>query len=595
MFLASSRLLSRRGSVVDGLRLLRNALNELRETGSGLYFTAFLSPFAEALAGVGDVTQGLAVIEEALAPYESNKELWCLAELLRRKGELLLLERRPRAAAGAEDHFAQALDVARRQGALSWELRAALSLARLWRDQGRSEDAYRLLAPVYDRFTEGFETADLRAAKALIDQLGAHSNGLAKAQWGQGVAGGAVAAQPRSPTNLPETVSELIGREVELSRVRDLVTTHRLVTLIGDGGIGKTRLGVEVARRLLPEFADGAWVAELAPLSDPELVPATVAASLGLNFTAGAISIERITNALGTKRLIFVLDNCEHVIGAAASIASALSHANPAIHVLATSREPLRAVGEHLYRVRPLAVPAEGSDDTNELLRHGAVELFVTRARAADPHFSTDGHTAAVAAAICRRLDGIPLAIELAAARSAALGIDELASRLDDRFHLLAGGHRTAPPRQQTLRATLDWSYGLLPESERAVLRRLAIFVASFGLEAASIVAVSAEITGSAVIDCVANLVTKSLVAADAGDATERYRLLDTTRAYALEKLTESGELASLALQHAQYYRDLFERASAEWLPDYKPRIANLRATLDWAFRQLEMRRWAWH
>ena len=265
------------------------------------------------------------------------------------------------------------------------------------------------------------------------------------------------------------------------------------------------------------------------------------------------MSAERVANALGGKQLMLVLDNCEHVIDAAARMAEVLLHTNAAIRLLATSREPLRVEGEHLYRVPPLAVPAEGADDMDELLRHGAVQLFVTRARAADPHFSPDGGTAAVAAAICRRLDGIPLAIELAAARGAALGIEDLASRLDDRFRLLTGGRRTALPRHQTLQATLDWSYELLSEPERVVLRRLAIFAGGFGLAAAGVVAASAEIAPSAVVDCVASLVTKSLVTADVGDATDHHRLLETTRAYAIEKLAESGELTSVGRRHAEY------------------------------------------
>ena len=198
----------------------------------------------------------------------------------------------------------------------------------------------------------------------------------------------------------------------------------------------------------------------------------------------------------------------------------------------------------------PLAVPAAGTTDRDELLRHGAVQLFVTRARAADHHFSPSARTTAVAAAICRRLDGIPLAIELAAARSAALGIEELASGLDHRFHLLTGGYSTAPSRHQTLQTTLDWGYELLPESERTVLRRLAIFAGGFGLEAAGMVAASAEITPSAVVNAVASLVTKSLVAPHVGELAEHYRLLETTQAYALEKLRESGELASIARRH---------------------------------------------
>jgi predicted ATPase/TolB-like protein/Flp pilus assembly protein TadD len=399
-------------------------------------------------------------------------------------------------------------------------------------------------------------------------------------------------ARRDSGRGLSEPVSELIGREAELSKVADLMRTHRLVTLIGEGGIGKTRLGFEVARHLLPEFADGVRVAELAPLSDPDLVPVAVATAFGLSFTAGAISAERVADAVGARQMVLVLDNCEHVIDTAAGMATALLHTNPAIRVLATSREPLRTEGEYLYRVPALAVPAEVTEEAEELLRHGAVQLFLTRVRAADPHFSPDGRTAAIAAAICRRLDGIPLAIELAAARGAAFGIAEVASRLDDRFHLLTGGHRTAPPRQQTLRATLDWSYELLPEPERIVLRRLAIFAGNFTLAAVGAVATSSEITEHEVADCVANLVAKSLVTSDVGDATAQYRLIETTRAYALEKLIESSEFDSVARRHADYYRGLFERGNAEWemrptvewMPDNGRQIDNLRAALDWSF-----------
>jgi predicted ATPase/TolB-like protein len=579
----------KRGDVVTGVPLLRGALDELRQTGFLHSYPGFLGAFAESLGRAGQAAQGLVAIAEALAELERIEARWCEAELLRIKGDLVLQEGGPNSAGAAEDHFLHALDVARRQGALSWELRAATSLARLWRDRGRNEEAYRLLAPVYDRFTEGFETADLTSAKSLIDELRTRSEDPA----GHGEAAGEPAAEPPRPLiSFPEPVSELIGREAELSGVADLMRTHRLVTLIGEGGVGKTRLGIEVARRLLAGFADGVALAELAPLSDPGLVPAVVASALGLKFAAGAISAERIANALDTKQLVLVLDNCEHVIGAAAEIASAMLHASSAIRVLATSREPLLTEGEYLYRVPPLAVPAEDIDDRQELLRGGAVQLFVARARAADPRFSPNAQTVSVAAAICRRLEGIPLAIELAAARGAVLGIEELASGLDDRFQLLTGGHRTAPPRHQTLRATLDWSYDLLPESERTVLRRLAIFAGGFGLDAAGLVAASAEIAPSVVVNGVASLVTKSLVTPHPGVLTEPYRLLETTQAYALEKLRERDELAAVGRRHAEYYRDLFQQAeaesetrpAAEWLSSYKPRIANLRAALDWAF-----------
>jgi predicted ATPase len=403
----------------------------------------------------------------------------------------------------------------------------------------------------------------------------------------------ASAAPPEDPpTNLPAPTSELIGRAGALAEVAELLAAHRLVTLIGAGGIGKTRLGLEVARELLPGYADGAWVAELAPLSDPGLVPVTVAVALGLALHAGAESPERVASALGSKRLLLVLDNCEHVIEAAARMAEALLRANPHAHVMATSREPLRATGEYVYRVLPLAVPADGAEDHADLLDAAAVKLFVARAQAMDLHFSLDARRAAITGAVCRRLDGIPLAIELAAARTATLGVEELAAHLDDRFHLLTGGHRTALPRHQTLRATLDWSYELLPAIERTVLHHLAVFAGGFTLDAASAVAVGADLDATDVMDSVANLVAKSLVVVEVAGAVTRYRLLETTRAYALNKLTDSDELDPVARRHAEYFRDLFERAeieletrpTAEWLAAYGWRIDNVRTALDWAF-----------
>src|SRR5712671_2298445 len=401
-----------------------------------------------------------------------------------------------------------------------------------------------------------------------------------------------VPAASDSPTNLPVRLSQLIGRDAEVGEILHLLAEHRLVTLTGVGGIGKTTLGFEVARHLLPEFADGIWVAELGPLSDPDLVFVTVATALGLELAAGATSPERVANALGSKRLLLVLDNCEHVINAAAIMAESLLRANPWARVIATSREPLRVSGECIYRVLPLGVPAEGAENPDEVLRHGAARLFVARARDADPHFSLDSRAAAAMAAICRRLDGMPLAVELAAARTASLGLEGLASRLDDRFRLLTGGRRTALPRQQTLRATLDWSYELLSEPERVVLRRLAVFPGGFTLEAASTVVASAEIAASDGVDHVPDLVEKSLVVADGAGATVNYRLLETMRAYALDKLAQAGELEQVARRHAEYHRDLFERAESEWetrpatewLADYGRRIDDVRTALDWAF-----------
>jgi predicted ATPase/DNA-binding winged helix-turn-helix (wHTH) protein len=394
------------------------------------------------------------------------------------------------------------------------------------------------------------------------------------------------------PTNVPQPVSELIGRDVELDEILDLSISHRLVTLVGPGGIGKTRLSREVARHLLPRFADGVWVAELAPLSDPGLVPATVATALGVEVSGGAGSMERLANALGRKQLMLVLDNCEHVVDAAAQTAEALLRGNPATRVIATSREPLRVEGERVFPVPPLAVPNESNPGSEDPLRYGSVRLFVERARAVEPRFSLDERVTAAISAICRRLDGIPLAIELAAVRSSVLGIEELASRLDASFDLLAGGRRMALPRHRTLRATLDWSYGLLPEIERMILRRLSVFAGGFTLEAANMVAESTEITRSGVVDCIGNLIAKSLVEAHVGGAEARYRLLETTRNYALEKLTESGERGDVARRHAEYYRELFQRttgesetrSAVERLAVYGRDIDNVRAALDWAF-----------
>jgi predicted ATPase len=370
-----------------------------------------------------------------------------------------------------------------------------------------------------------------------------------------------------------------------------LVATQRIVTLTGPGGIGKTRVAIAAARQLLPRFPDGVWFAELAPLTNGDLVADTVAAILGIEF-GGAASLARIAKSLGSKRVLLILDNCEHVIDHAAATAEAVARANSNCRVLATSRERLRAEGEWTYPVPPLEVPAPDTQDLPDWRHRGAVGLFFARALAVDPSFSADAWRIALVGAVCRRLDGIPLAIELAAARAATLGLAELAGRLDDRFNLLTGGRRTALPRQHTLRATLDWSYALLSARERTILWRAAIFVGGFRLEAAIAVAGNAGTTRSDVIEGIASLVAKSLIALDDAEPASRWRMLETTRAYAFEKLTESGELALVARRHAEYYRDFFSRAETEantrsvteWLPTYRRDLDNLRAALDWAF-----------
>jgi predicted ATPase len=406
-------------------------------------------------------------------------------------------------------------------------------------------------------------------------------------------AGAAPAAPCRDlppATNLPAPTSDLIGREAHLSEVAGLVAAHRLVTLVGVGGIGKTRLSIELGRHLLPEFPDGVWLAELGPLSDPELVLPTIATVLGLG--GGPASPERLAAALASKHLLLILDNCEHVIDAAARAAEAFLRANVLLQVIATSREPLRAEGECVYPVPSLDVPADGAEDVEEALQHSSVRLFIARARAAGARLLLDAAIVAATASICRRLDGIPLAVELAAARATALGVDGVAARLDDRFSLLTHGRRTALARHQTLRATFDWSYELLPEPERLVMRRLAIFAGGFTLPAAGAVAGDSGNAEGEITDRVLGLAAKSWIVTDMRGTEPRYRLLETTRAYALEKLTECAEVEATASRHAEFIRDLFERAkteqatrpAAEWFAAYVSWIDDVRAALDWAF-----------
>jgi predicted ATPase/DNA-binding winged helix-turn-helix (wHTH) protein len=393
----------------------------------------------------------------------------------------------------------------------------------------------------------------------------------------------------QAPTNLPEHVTELIGREQDVADVVALLATDRLLSLTGPGGIGKTRLALAAARQLLRDFADGVWIAEFSAIADPGLVSTTVAAALGLQLGAGEISPQLVSRALAHRRVLLILDTCEHVIDAAAAMAEALLQAGSGVRIIATSREPLRTEGEQVYQVPALALPAAEAEDP---WRFGAVQLFVVRSGAHGVRVSEDQRVATAIADICRQLDGIPLAIELAAARAATLGIEELAVRLDDRFRLLTGGRRTALPRHQTLRATLDWSHELLSESERVILRRVAVFVGAFSVEAASRVALAPERAQSDIVDDLSSVVAKSLVAVEVKGSVARYRLLDTTRAYALEKLKDSGEREPLLRRHAEYYRDLFERAgvewetrpTVEWLDNYVWSIDNLRAALDWAF-----------
>ncbi len=399
------------------------------------------------------------------------------------------------------------------------------------------------------------------------------------------------ASQP-TPSGLPVASSALIGRAAAVQLIPDLLSAYRVVTLTGPGGIGKTALALEVARLLESDFADGAWLVELAASSKPAQVASTVAAALGINPGGDLVSAEAIGRALAARQVLVVLDNCEHVVDEAADLAGEIVRWCPRASVLATSREALRIDGEYVFRLSPLDVPPATPELAGDFRDYGAVRLFIRRAQAADAAFEPMGPTLAAIATICRRLDGIPLAIEFAAARVAALGVHEVAARLDDRFALLTAGRRTALPRHQTLRATLDWSYGLLTESEKHCLRNLAVFPAGFTLDAAAFVMGTAGRTLSRHLDDISNLVAKSLVTPDGSAPADRWRLLETVHAYAQGKLSDADEAAHARRRHAAFYRDLVMNAApasaleptTAGLAICVREIDNVRAAIDWAF-----------
>jgi non-specific serine/threonine protein kinase len=391
-------------------------------------------------------------------------------------------------------------------------------------------------------------------------------------------------------TNVPVAASALIGRENAVEQLCDLVSAYRLVTLTGPGGIGKTVLASEVARRLFPTSESDVFFVELVSLSDPKLVPSTIADTLNLQLQSDAISPESVARTIGGRRLLLVLDNCEHVVDAAAAMAETLVRFCPHTTILATSRETLRIDGEFAYRVAALEVPAQHVDGSDNVLEHSAVQLFIARTRSLRTDLGPQSEMLPVIAAICRKLDGMPLAIEFAAARAATLGIEQVAEHLDDRFALLTGGRRTALPRHQTLRATLDWSYELLPEAEQRLLRHLSVFPAGFTLAAAAAVVSSNE---SSVATGISSLVSKSLVTMDGSEAASRWRLLETVRVYGLEKLVLDNEENETAMRRVvEFYVALFapfaiERQLQTAIDDlgrYRREIDNLRAGLNWAF-----------
>jgi predicted ATPase/class 3 adenylate cyclase len=392
-----------------------------------------------------------------------------------------------------------------------------------------------------------------------------------------------------TPNNLPQQATSFIGREQELADVVALLRRERLLTLTGAGGLGKTRLSLQAAAEMLDEFEDGVWQVELAAIADAQRVPQAVASMLGVKEDGTGSITDALARYVADRELLLILDNCEHLLDACASIATLLLRAGPRIKVLTSSREALHVAGETTYAVPPLAIPGpEERVPLAALSQYAAVNLFVERAAAVQTGFRLDERNAEAVAAICRRLDGIPLALELAAARVRTLPVERIAERLSDRFRLLTNGYRTALPRQQTLRALIDWSYELLTDAERRLLQRLAVFAGGFTLEAAEAVGASEALAAADVLDVLSRLVEKSLVTLDADRA--RYRMLDTVREYAGGKLDEVGETPQAREQHLAFYVALADRARPEfdgpaqgsWLVRFDAELENLLAAHAW-------------
>jgi predicted ATPase/class 3 adenylate cyclase len=397
---------------------------------------------------------------------------------------------------------------------------------------------------------------------------------------------------PVLPNNLPAQPTTFIGRDAELAEVRTLVGSARLVTLTGTGGTGKTRLALQAAAELLDGSGDGVWLVELAAVSDSDAVAPAISEALGIARQPGRPVLEILLDALAPQDLLIVLDNCEHLIGACAKTADAILRRCPRVRLLATSREPLGIGGESIYRVPPLSLPGRQDPGSSAPESCDAVALFVDRARAQGASLSADQETVPLIVSICRRLDGLPLAIELAAARLRSLSLNGLHDRLDQRFRLLTGGSRAALERQQTLRATVDWSYSLLNSPEQSLLRSLSVFAESFDLDAAEAVCGQGNSGVFDVTELLGSLVDKSLVVAEPAGVALRYRLLETIREFAADRLAEAGddEVAAVAAAHGQHYLSVAELA-APHLTGSEQGTWFARLDAD----QANLRRAAWH
>lgn len=503
-------------------------------------------------------------------------------------------ERLRQAAAGALEHLARIAGEARR-------FDEAIGHARRWLALDPLQEApQRALMRLYAR--SGQRSAALRqyqeCERLLRAELGAAPQAETSALLEQ-IRAGALDGSPSAAApadtaplrNLPAQLSSFVGREREQADIAQRLQSNRLVTLTGPGGSGKTRLALRVAESMLDDFPDGVWLAELTPLSDPALILPTLAAIFGVRETAGRALLDGLIRHLRDRQALLVLDNCEHLIEASARLLEALLRGAPRLRVLATSREPLGLSGESVCRVPSLTLPEAGGLSLEQLAQSEAGRLFEARATDVKSGFALSEANAAAVAQICQRLDGIPLALELAAARIRVMPPEQIAARLDDRFRLLTGGSRTALPRQQTLRALIDWSWDLLLEPERATLRRLSVFVGGWTLEAAEAVCASGDLEPGAVLDTLTRLVDKSLVLAEDQGDEERYRMLETMRQYAREKLLESGESGPIRDRHLGYFVEFGESGDAglhgpeeaAWFNRLEIEHANLRAALEWS------------
>ena len=396
------------------------------------------------------------------------------------------------------------------------------------------------------------------------------------------------------PNNLPIQLTSFIGRDKDITAVSEMLQHSRLVTLSGVGGTGKTRLALQAAAHVLEHYVDGAWFVELAPISDPSLLPQTIAAALRVPEQPGRPFLQLLKDVLGPKNLLLLLDNCEHLIDTCSEAAEVLLKAAPEVRILATSREALGIAGECIFPVRSMMLPPGSIPSAAAVLQSDAGQLFVERAVAVQPDFRLTDEKAAAVTQICARLDGIPLAIELAAARVKGLSIEQIASRLDDRFRLLTGGSRTALPRQRTLQAAIDWSYRLLSEEERALLSGLSVFAGGWTLEASESVCASGSRKSTPVLDLQSRLIDKSLVIADTQSGEPRYRMLETIRQYARDRLLNTQrDFERVMSRHLEYFIGWSEEANLqlrganqrEWLGRMELESDNLRLALEWSMK----------